>query len=148
MAAKEVSKSMKVTGVVEFYGYVDNYNKDGKEYVLTIKDPVFKDVSKELIEKWYTDEKSGRVDIPDQYKKILNGEKLDKAYFRSKKPIDRFQVLKDGEVEEIKIDYSPDLTDLKISMVMFRQYIGSIAIKELPPEYRKIAYDASEFSDL
>lgn len=147
MAAKEVTKAMKVTGVVEFYGYVDNYNKNGKEYVLTIKDPVFKDVSKELIEKWYTDDK-GRVDIPDQYEKILKGEKLEKVYFRSKTPIDRFQVVKNGDVEEVKIDYSPDLTGKKISMVMYRQYIGSIAIKELPPEYRRIAYDASEFDEL
>ena len=146
--AKEINKPIKVKGVVEFYGYVDNYNKNGKEYVLTIKDPEFMDVSKELIEKWYTDDK-GRTDIPDQYEKILKGEKMEKVYFRSKSPIDRFQIKnKNGEVEEIKIDYSPDLTGKKIVMVMYRQYIGSIAIKELPPEYKRIAYDASEFDDL
>lgn len=148
MANKEVNKPMKVTGVVEFYGYVDNYNKDGKEYVLTIKDPVFKDVSEDLIKSWYTDDKTGRVDMPDQYEKLLKGEKLEKFYLRSKKPVDRFQIIEGGEVKEIKIDYSPDLKDKKISMVMYKQYIGSIAIKELPPEYRKIAYDASEFDEL
>ena len=146
--AKEINKPMKVKGVVEYYVYADNYNKDGKEYVLAIKDPEFVDVAEELIKKWYTDEKSGRVDIPDLYKNILDGKKIEVAYFRSKKPIDRFQIIKNGEVEEVKIDYSPDLTGKKISMVMYRQYIGAIAIKELPPEYKRIAYDASEFDDL
>lgn len=145
--AKEINKPMKVKGVVEYYVYADNYNKDGKEYVLAIKDPEFVDVAEELIKKWYTDDK-GRVDIPDLYQKILKGDKIEIAYFRSKKPIDRFQIINNGEVEEVKIDYSPDLTGKKISMVLYRQYIGAIAIKELPPEYKRIAYDAAEFEDL
>ena len=86
--------------------------------------------------------------MPDQYEKLIKGEKLEKFYLRSKKPIDRFQIIDHGEVKEVKIDYSPDLKDKKISMVMYKQYIGSIAIKELPPEYRKIAYDAAEFDEL
>lgn len=155
MANKKIAEERKpkimVKGVVDFYGHVDNYNKDGKEYVLTLKDYEFTNLDPEEVKSWYTNER-GKTDLPAQWESILNGDTPEKLFFRSNYPVKKFQTLE--EVNGVKqvvtkdIDYNPDLKGCEIKMTCFRQYIGSIAIKELPPEFKKVAFDASEFDDL
>lgn len=149
--AQERNTKIIVKGLVDFYGYVDNYNKDGKEYVLTLKNYEFVNLDVEEVKSWYTNER-GKTDLPGQWEAIINGTKPEKLFFRSNYPIKKFQTLE--EVNGAKtvvtkdIDYTPDLKGCEIKMVCYRQYIGAIAIKELPPEYSKVAFNADEFADL
>lgn len=150
--AEERKPSIIVTGTVDFYGLVDNYNKDGKEYVLTLKDYEFKNLDPEEIKSWYTNER-GKVDLPGQWDDVLNSKEMpEKLFFRSNYPIKKFQipVEENGEKKVVtqEISYSPDLKGKKIKMTCYRQYIGTVAIKELPPEFKKIAFEADEFDDL
>ena len=80
--ANEAKKDMLVSGVCEFYGQTDNYDGDGKEYKLCIKDPEFKHLDWETIESWYTDKK-GNVKLPKMYKDLKEGNTPDKVYFKS-----------------------------------------------------------------
>lgn len=149
--AEERKTSILVKGVVDFYGHVDNYNKDGKEYVLTLRDYEFSNLDEEEIKSWYTNER-GKTELPTQWENILNGDNPEKLFFRSNYPIKKFSVLEevDGKKTIVvkDINYNPDLKGLTIKMTCYRQYIGSIAIKELPPEFKKVAFNADEFSDL
>lgn len=156
MANNEERKPIKVVGEVEFYGKVDTYNKrEGKlkegdpekEYCLTLKNYKFKDLDPEEVKKWYTDDK-GKTKLPGMWDDILNGKEPELLYFKSNYPVESFQIVVDGNIVETKIDYSPDLKGRKVSMTCYKQYIGAIAIKELPPEYKRIAFEASEFDDL
>lgn len=156
MANKKIAEERKpkimVKGIVDFYGHVDNYNKDGKEYVLTLRDYSFTNLDAEEVKSWYTNER-GKVDLPGQWDEILNSKEMpEKLFFRSNYPIKKFQVLeeKDGvkSVVTKDIDYNPDLKGCEIKMTCFRQYIGAIAIRELPPEFKKVAFEADEFDDL
>lgn len=155
-AATSERKTIKVIGVVEFYGKVDTYNKKNgklkegepeKEYMLVLKDYELKGFDEDEVKKWYTNDR-GKVELPSMYEDIIDGDMPDLLYFHSQYPIDTFQTLKDGNVVEKKIDYNPDLKGCRVSMAMFRQYIGRVAIAELPPEYSPIAFDAGEFADL
>ena len=65
--ANEAKKDMLVSGVCEFYGQTDNYDGDGKEYKLCIKDPEFKHLDWETIESWYTDKKGNVKKALDSY---------------------------------------------------------------------------------
>lgn len=155
MANKTIAEERKpkivVKGIVDFYGHVDNYNKDGKEYVLTLRDYSFSNLNAEEVKSWYTNEK-GKTDLPTQWEAILNGETPEKLFFRSNYPVKKFQVLEEVNGEKTvvtkDIDYNPDLKGKEIKMTVFRQYIGLIAIKELPPEFKKVAFNADEFADL
>lgn len=158
MAKKEVESklTMKIVGVVEFYGKVDTYAKKNgklkegdpeKEFSLCIKDFEIRNLDPETIRGWYTNDR-GKVELPADYEDLLDGKRPEKMYFKSQYPIDTFQILEDGNVVDKKIDYSPDLNGCRISMTLNRKYIGRIAIAELPPKYTPIAFDASEFDEL
>lgn len=153
----EQKKVMKILGTVEFYGKVDTYAKKNgklkegdpeKEYSLCIKDFKVQNLDPETVKGWYTNDR-GKIELPEDYENILDGKLPEKMYFKSKYPINSFQLLKeDGSIVDEKIDYSPDLTEKKIAMTLDHKYIGRIAIKELPPKYTPIAFDASEFDEL
>lgn len=155
MASKKIAEERKpkilVKGLVDFYGHVDNYNKDGKEYVLTLKDYEFSNLDAEEVKSWYTNER-GKTELPAQWESILNGEKPERLFFRSNYPVKKFQTLDEVDGEKVvvtkDIDYNPDLKGCVVRMTCYRQYIGSIAIKELPPEFKKVAFEAGEFEDL
>lgn len=82
----------------------------------------------------------------------MEGKEPERLFFRSNYPIKKFQVLEevDGEKKVVTkdIEYNPDLKGLKVKMTLYRQYIGQIAIAELPPEFKKVAFNAEEFEDL
>lgn len=144
--------NMKVFGKVTFYGKVDTYDKKGKEYALTLENWEIKDFDEDIVRGWYTDDK-GKVNLPKQADEIIDfyngkGEKPAKLYFRSNYPITSVNVLENGEVKAVELDYSPDFNDQRIIMSFYRSYIGSIAVGELPPEYKRVAFDASEFEGL
>ena len=157
MAKKEAQRAiergnMKVFGKVSFYGKVDTYDKKGKEYALTLESWEIKDFDEDIVEGWYTDDK-GKVNLPKQAEEIINfyngqGEKPEKLYFRSQYPITSVNVLENGEVKNVELDYAPDFNDVRIIMSFYRSYIGSVAVGELPPEYKRVAFDASEFEGL
>lgn len=147
MATVEKKPEIKIVGTVDFYGYVDNFNKDGKEYALAIKDYEIINYDPEIVKAWY-DNDSDKGKLPGMYEKLNKGEKPDVLYFRSEYPVNTIQIVKDGKVEPVTIDYSPDLKGHRVKMTMYRQFIGYIAMKELPEEYKRIAFDASEFDDL
>ena len=144
---KEKKPAIKIRGTVDFYGYVDNFNKDGKEYVIAFRDYDILNYDPETVKAWYdTDADKGK--LPGIYEALNKGEKPDVVYFRSEFPVDTIQIVKNGEVEPTKIDYNPDLKGHRVIMTLYRQFIGDIAMKELPPEYKRIAFDATEFDDL
>jgi hypothetical protein len=157
MAKKEAQRAiergnMKVFGKVSFYGKVDTYDKKGKEYALTLEDWEIKDFDEDIVKGWYTDDK-GKVNLPKQADELVDfyngkGEKPEKLYFRSQYPIDNVNILEDGEVKNVELDYAPDFNEVRIIMSFYRSYIGSVAVGELPPEYKKVAFDASEFEGL
>lgn len=144
----EKKPEIKIKGTVDFYGYVDNFNKDGKEYVLAIRDYDILNYDPATVASWYKDKDGKQQKLPTVYEMLNKGEKPELIYFRSEYPVDNIQILKNGTVEPIEIDYSPDLKGMRVSMTMYRQFIGYIAMKELPPEYKRVAFDASEFDDL
>lgn len=157
----EERKPIKVVGTVLFYGKTDTYNKKNgklkegdpeKEYLLAIKDYQIKNWDIEQINKWYTNDR-GKVELPNMYEDLKaymdgEGDAPEILYFKSQYPVDHFQIIEDSTVVDKEIDYNPDLSGCRISMSMYRQYIGQIAIKELPPEYTRIAFDAIEFDEL
>jgi hypothetical protein len=157
MAKKEAQRAiergnMKVFGKVSFYGKVDTYDKKGKEYALTLEDWEIKDFDEDIVNGWYTDDK-GKVNLPKQADELVDfyngkGEKPEKLYFRSQYPIDNVNILEDGEVKNVELDYAPDFNEVRICMSFYRSYIGSVAVGELPPEYKRVAFDASEFEGL
>ena len=144
---KEKKPEIKIRGTVDFYGYVDNFNKDGKEYVIAFRDYEILNYDVDVVKSWY-DNDSDKGKLPGMYEALNKGEKPETLYFRSAFPVSEIQLVKNGEVEPVTIDYNPDLKGHRVIMTMYRQFIGHIAMKELPAEYKRIAFDASEFDDL
>lgn len=139
----------KVKGIIDFYGYVDNYNGDGKEYVLKIKDPEFSDLDWEEINGLYTDDK-GKIKLPKLYKQIQADEKLTEVYFRSTQyPITKVNVY-DKETKEVTTHEveNPSLKGLPVVMKFKKQYIGSLLLDRIPEEFKPVAFSADDLEDL
>ena len=132
---------MLVSGVVDFYGYVDNYNGDGKEYKLAIKNPEFKNLDWDEIEAWFTDDK-GKVKLPKLYKELKDGKTPDMAYFKSAQyPITRVSVY-DKEtktVNSVEVN-NPQLKGMTVLMKLNKLYIGAIMTDAIPEEFKPTAF--------
>ena len=159
MANKEAKAAiergnMKVIGEVEFYGKVDTYDKKGKEYALSFINWEIKNWDTDIVKSWYTDDR-GKLNLPKQAEELLDffngkGNKPEKLYFRSQYPISSVNKLNldTKEVESIELEYTPDFKGQRVIMSYYRSYIGMIGVNELPPEYKRVAFDASEFEGL
>lgn len=139
-------KEMLVTGQVDFYGYVDNYNGDGKEYKLAIKNPEFKNLDWDLIKnEWYKGKK-----LPSMYEKLEKGEAIDMAYFKSSQyPISRISVYNKDEKTITSVDVTnPQLKDMTILMKLNKLYIGAIMTDSIPEEFKPSAFaDVEDLGD-
>ena len=134
-------KDMLVSGVVDFYGYVDNYNGDGKEYKLAIKDPVFKNLDWDAIEDWFKDDK-GKVKLPKLYKDLKDGNVPAMAYFKSSQwPITRVSVY-DKETKTVKsVEVNnPQLKGMTVLMKLNKLFIGAIMTDAIPEEFKPTAF--------
>lgn len=142
-------KDMLVSGVVDFYGYVDNYNGDGKEYKLAIKDPVFKNLDWDEIDEWFKDDK-GKVKLPNLYKNVKEGKVPDIAYFKSAQyPITRVSVY-DKETKTVKsVEVNnPQLKGMTVLMKLNKLFIGAIMTDAIPEEFKPTAFaDVEDLGD-
>lgn len=139
----------KVKGIIDFYGYVDNYNGDGKEYTLAIKNPVFSDLDWEEINSLYTDDK-GKLKLPKLYTQIQSGDIPEVVYFRSSQyPINKVSVYnkdtKEVTVHEVE---NPALKGLPVVMKFKKQYIGSLLLDRVPEEFKPVAFSDDDLEDL
>lgn len=145
----EVKKDMMVSGVVDFYGYVDNYNNDGKEYKLAIKSPEFRNLDWDLIEEWYTDDK-GKVKLPKLYKNLKDGKTPEMAYFKSSQyPISKVSVYNKEErtVSTVEVN-NPQLKGMTVLMKLNKLYIGAIMTDAIPEEFQPTAFaDVDDLGD-
>ena len=142
-------KDMLVSGVVDFYGYVDNYNGDGKEYKLAIKDPDFKNLDWDEINEWFKDDK-GKVKLPNLYKNIKEGKVPEIAYFKSAQyPITRVSVY-DKETKTVKsVEVTnPQLKGMSVLMKLNKLFIGAIMTDAIPEEFKPTAFaDVEDLGD-
>ena len=142
-------KDMLVSGVVDFYGYVDNYNGDGKEYKLAIKDPVFKNLDWDEINEWFKDDK-GKVKLPNLYKNVKEGKVPEVAYFKSAQyPITRVSVY-DKETKTVKsVEVNnPQLKGMTILMKLNKLFIGAVMTDAIPEEFKPTAFaDVEDLGD-
>lgn len=142
-------KDMLVSGVVDFYGYVDNYNGDGKEYKLAIKDPVFKNLDWDEINEWFKDDK-GKVKLPNLYKNLKDGKVPEIAYFKSAQyPITRVSVY-DKETKTVKsVEVNnPQLKGMTVLMKLNKLFIGAIMTDAIPEEFKPTAFaDVEDLGD-
>ncbi len=142
-------KDMLVSGVVDFYGYVDNYNGDGKEYKLAIKDPVFKNLDWDEIDEWFKDDK-GKVKLPNLYKNLKDGKVPEMAYFKSSQyPITRVSVY-DKETKTVKsVEVNnPQLKGMTVLMKLNKLFIGAIMTDAIPEEFKPTAFaDVEDLGD-
>ena len=142
-------KDMLVSGVVDFYGYVDNYNGDGKEYKLAIKDPVFKNLDWDEIDEWFKDDK-GKVKLPNLYKNLKEGKVPEIAYFKSAQyPITRVSVY-DKETKTVKsVEVNnPQLKGMTVLMKLNKLFIGAIMTDAIPEEFKPTAFaDVEDLGD-
>lgn len=142
-------KDMLVSGVVDFYGYVDNYNRDGKEYKLAIKDPDFKNLDWDEINEWFKDDK-GKVKLPNLYKNIKEGKVPEIAYFKSDRyPITRVSVY-DKETKTVKsVEVTnPQLKGMTVLMKLNKLFIGAIMTDAIPEEFKPTAFaDVEDLGD-
>lgn len=142
-------KDMLVSGVVDFYGYVDNYNGDGKEYKLAIKDPDFKNLDWDKINEWFKDDK-GKVKLPNLYKNIKEGKVPEIAYFKSAQyPITCVSVY-DKETKTVKsVDVTnPQLKGMTVLMKLNKLFIGAIMTDAIPEEFKPTAFaDVEDLGD-
>lgn len=142
-------KDMLVSGVVDFYGYVDNYNGDGKEYKLAIKDPDFKNLDWDEINEWFKDDK-GKVKLPNLYKNIKEGKVPEIAYFKSAQyPITRVSVY-DKETKTVKsVEVTnPQLKGMTVLMKLNKLFIGAIMTDAIPEEFKPTAFaDVEDLGD-
>ena len=142
-------KDMLVSGVVDFYGYVDNYNGDGKEYKLAIKDPVFKNLDWDEINEWIKDDK-GKVKLPNLYKNVKEGKVPEVAYFKSAQyPITRVSVY-DKETKTVKsVEVNnPQLKGMTILMKLNKLFIGAVMTDAIPEEFKPTAFaDVEDLGD-
>ena len=142
----EKAKTMTVSGTVDFYGYVDNFNGDGKEYKLAIKEPVFKNLDWDVIKNdWYKGKK-----LPSMYEKLEKGEAVDMAYFKSSQyPITRVSVYnkEDGTITGVDVT-NPQLKDMTVLMKLNKLYIGAIMTDSVPEEFKPSAFaDVDDLGD-
>lgn len=145
MAKDNIKKEMTISGVVDFYGYVDNYNGDGKEYSLAIRDPKFNHIDWDEIEGWYTDDK-GRVKLPKMYKDLKEGKDIEIAYFKSAKyPINRVSVYnkEDKTITQVEVN-NPQLKDMPVLMKLKKTYIGAILVDRVPSEFSPVAFSMDD----
>ena len=142
-------KDMLVSGVVDFYGYVDNYNGDGKEYKLAIKDPVFKNLDWDEINEWFKNDK-GKVKLPNLYKNLKDGKVPETAYFKSAQyPITRVSVY-DKETKTVKsVEVNnPQLKGMTVLMKLNKLFIGAIMTDAIPEEFKPTAFaDVEDLGD-
>lgn len=142
-------KDMLVSGVVDFYGYVDNYNGDGKEYKLAIKDPVFKNLDWDEINEWFKDDK-GKVKLPNLYKNLKDGKVPEIAYFKSAQyPITRVSVY-DKETKTVKsVEVNnPQLKGMTVLMKLNKLFIGAVMTDAIPEEFKPTAFaDVEDLGD-
>ena len=142
-------RDMLVSGVVDFYGYVDNYNGDGKEYKLAIKDPVFKNLDWDEINEWFKDYK-GKVKLPNLYKNLKDGKVPEIAYFKSAQyPITRVSVY-DKETKTVKsVEVNnPQLKDMTVLMKLNKLFIGAVMTDAIPEEFKPTAFaDVEDLGD-
>lgn len=142
-------KDMLVSGVVDFYGYVDNYNGDGKEYKLAIKDPVFKNLDWDEIDEWFKDDK-GKVKLPNLYKNLKDGKVPEIAYFKSAQyPITRVSVYdkKTKTVKSVEVN-NPQLKGMTVLMKLNKLFIGAIMTDAIPEEFKPTAFaDVEDLGD-
>lgn len=142
-------KDMMVSGVVDFYGYVDNYNGDGKEYKLAIKDPVFKNLDWDEIGEWFKDDK-GKVKLPNLYKNLKEGKVPDIAYFKSAQyPITRVSVYdkENKTVKSVEVN-NPQLKGMTVLMKLNKLFIGAIMTDAIPEEFKPTAFaDVEDLGD-
>lgn len=142
-------KDMLVSGVVDFYGYVDNYNGDGKEYKLAIKDPVFKNLDWDEIGEWFKDDK-GKVKLPNLYKNLKEGKVPEIAYFKSAQyPITRVSVYdkENKTVKSVEVN-NPQLKGMTVLMKLNKLFIGAIMTDAIPEEFKPTAFaDVEDLGD-
>lgn len=142
-------RDMLVSGVVDFYGYVDNYNGDGKEYKLAIKDPVFKNLDWDEINEWFKDDK-GKVKLPNLYKNLKDGKVPEIAYFKSAQyPITRVSVY-DKETKTVKsVEVNnPQLKGMTVLMKLNKLFIGAVMTDAIPEEFKPTAFaDVEDLGD-
>ena len=142
-------KDMLVSGVVDFYGYVDNYNGDGKEYKLAIKDPVFKNLDWDEIDEWFKDDK-GKVKLPNLYKNLKEGKAPEIAYFKSAQyPITRVSVYdkENKTVKSVEVN-NPQLKGMTVLMKLNKLFIGAIMTDAIPEEFKPTAFaDVEDLGD-
>lgn len=117
-----------VTGRVSFYGKLDNYKHNGKEFVLAIENPVFSGVTEEIVNDMYDTENKPNAEIAKMYVKILSGEIPETAYFRSKYDVEN--VWYNGNYMDVGDISNFSLNDAYIKMTLKKSYIGKICLLE------------------
>lgn len=136
-----------VTGVVGFYGKVDNYNGDGKEYCLRIENPVFSDLDWEAIEescKITKGKDKGKLlsfysDLKEGKEEFTNG-----VYFHSDYPVAKIYVVEGNELKQHEVK-NPELEGHKVKMMLNKNYIGAIVCDEVPGEYQGKPFNMDDF---
>lgn len=143
----ENKKNIIVTGSVEFYGYVDNYDESGKEYVLNIKNPVFKNLDWDLINSWYEDSK-GKVKLPKMYEALAAGNTPENVFFRSQYPVTHVTLYnkEDKTLSQVEVK-NPQLKDMTIVMKVKKSYIGAIMVDKVPDEFTPTAFTAEDLDE-
>lgn len=127
-----------VTGVVQFYGKVDNYQGDGKEYCLCIENPVFS-VDESVIKEIYPKK------VPNIFKSVMAGENIERAYFNSAYPITKVSVADQKKTIEVK---NPELKGMKVNMILNKTYIGPVLCETTPEEFKPSGFSMDSFGSL
>lgn len=126
--ATEKKVTPMVTGRVSFYGKVDNYKHTGKEFVLTIENPVFKGITEESVKKMYDLANKPNAEKAKMYDEILAGNIPTTVYFRSKYDID--SVWYNGKFTDVGDIPNFSLNEAYIQMTVNKSYIGNIKLLE------------------
>lgn len=134
-----------IKGTIGFYGKVDNYKGDAKEYSLRIDNPEFINIDEAALEEAFPLPKSKKDrERPTKIQSILDHEAVEKMYFNSSYPINKVWVKKDGEITEHKFE-NPQLKDMEVLMTLTGVHIGSILLKEVPEEYNPAPFNMDDF---
>lgn len=133
-----------IKGTIGFYGKVDNYAGDGKEYCLRINNPEPVSIDAEAVEEAYP--KKGKYKRPAIVQRVLDQEKMEAAYFNSKYPITKVWVKKDGKIEEVAVT-NPELKDMEVLMTFTGPYIGSLLLNEVPSEFTPAPFQMEDFDE-
>lgn len=82
-----------IKGTIGFYGKVDNYKGDAKEYSLRIDNPEFINIDEAALEEAFPLPKSKKDrERPAKIQSILDHESVEKMYFNSSYPINKVWV--------------------------------------------------------